>query len=328
VVPTGITQTKPLSAKPPTKKVGFVVCADPSCEILSSYLKEAIGSFGWDLVTVNAPPTDPGSAVQQLIDAGVDYIGETGINMDQFQSQADELKSKGIPLFECYATDVPAGESNNLYSDCFDASAADQYGAALADWVIADSGGKAHTVIMNLPAFPILSAQGDAVKKELAANCPDCTADLLEPTIDDLTSGNLPNLLVSYLQKHPDVNYIYETFEGFDLTGISAAVAGANLQDKVKIVGEQAFSAEMQEIIDGKEHAWSELPEELSMWSMADQMARLANNEWTVENERANAIPPFFIIDSVDVAKQMVDLKYGWPGPEGFKDAYKKLWGV
>ena len=54
----------------------------------------------------------------------------------------------------CYATDVPAGKANDIYSDCYDASAAKVYGTAMADWVIADSGGKAHTLVVVAPGLP------------------------------------------------------------------------------------------------------------------------------------------------------------------------------
>ena len=64
------------------------------------------------------------------------------------------------------------------------------------------------------------------------------------------------------------------------------------------------------------------------MWTMADQMARVANGEWTSANERTNAIPPFYIVDTPDAASAIVGLDNGWPGPDGFQDAFKQLWGM
>jgi ribose transport system substrate-binding protein len=329
VVPTAIKQTSALSKVPPKgKKVGFVVCADPSCTVLAKYLKDAATTLGWSVVTVNASATNPGAAIQQLVDAGVDYIGETGNDSSAFQSQYAQLKAKKIPLFECYgAADVPAGPANGIYGNCFDTSSAKVYGPALADWVIADSGGKAHTLVMNLPAFPILTAQADAVKAEFSKSCPDCKTDALDLTINDLTSGAVASNLTSYLQTHPDINYVYETYEGFDAMGVAAAVKNLGGR-KVKIVGQQAYQPQMQEIISGTEHAWTELPQAISMWSMVDQMARLSVGEWTAENERVQAVPPLFIVSTTDQAKSLVDLKNGWVGPEGYQAAYQKIWGV
>jgi ribose transport system substrate-binding protein len=64
------------------------------------------------------------------------------------------------------------------------------------------------------------------------------------------------------------------------------------------------------------------------MWTLADQMARYAAGEWSLELERKSAIPPLYVVSTADQAKQIVGLKAGWPGPTGFKDTFKKLWHV
>ena len=84
------------------------------------------------------------------------------------------MKEAGIPYFTCYATDVPAGEENNLYADCYDSSAAEVYSKVLVDWIINDSAGAANALVVNLPAFPILSAQADGAMAALET-CSGCT---------------------------------------------------------------------------------------------------------------------------------------------------------
>ena len=64
------------------------------------------------------------------------------------------------------------------------------------------------------------------------------------------------------------------------------------------------------------------------MWTLADQMARVANGEWSSANERTNAVPPFYLVDTARRGQGLVGLDNGWPGPEGFQDAFKQLWGV
>jgi ribose transport system substrate-binding protein len=325
-VPTEIVQTEALSKPPDPKKVTFIVCADPSCVVLGEYLQEATTALGWEFTSINAPATDFGSAVQQAIDTQPDFIAGTGTDAAAFQPQYDAMKAAGIPYFTCYATDVPAGEENNLYANCYDASAAQVYSKVLVDWVINDSAGAANALVVNLPAFPILSAQAEGA---LAAfgNCSGCSATTLDLTLEDLTSGGTSNAIISYLQSNPDVNYLYLTYSGFE-TGLPAALESAGLADKVKIVGTQALQPQLQAIIDGTEAAWTALPQEYSMWTLADQMARVANDEWTSANERTNAIPPFYIVDTPDAASAIVGLDNGWPGPDGFQDAFKQLWGV
>jgi ribose transport system substrate-binding protein len=324
-IPTHIVQTAALTAKPPKKKVGYMVCFDPTtCPILEATMKKAIDTLGWSVITVNATATDPGSAIQQLIDAGVDYIAEVGNDTKAFQTQAAELQAKHIPLFECYATDVPAGPTNNVYSDCNDTSAAKVYSAALADWVIADSGGKAHTLTVAF-GNPILAAQVNAAHAELSSKCPACKTSDLNVAVTDLTSGAIPQAVASYLQTHTDVNYVWLTYSGLD-GGVAKALQ--SISAKVKVVGTQAQPAELHEIIAGTETAWTALSLENSSWTMADQMARLAANQWSTSDERTSAVPPFYIVSTPDKAKALLPLPDGWPGPAGFQDAFKKLWGV
>jgi ribose transport system substrate-binding protein len=325
--PTELTVEGELSAVPEKKEVAFVVCADPSCATLAEFLKESTGALGWDLTTINASATDPGAAIQQAVDAGVDYIALTGSDMAQYAPAMAQATSQGIPVFACYATDVPAGEANNLYSDCYDGSSAAVYAGALMDWIATDSAGAANILAVTLPAFPILGAQVDAAEAELKELCADCTFEVLEQTIENLVSGATPQAIASYLQTHTDINYVYLSYNGLD-TGVVDALKSAGVDDQVKIVGTQGGAPQFQQIVAGTETAWSALPQEYAMWILTDQMARHATGDWTLELERQSAVAPFYIVSDPAQAEELVDLENGWAGPEGFKDAFKALWGV
>src|SRR5688500_14838893 len=73
-VPTEIAVDQPLSQAVPAKNVGFVICGEPGCAIFEEYWTELVDLLGWELTTVNATVEDPGSAVTELVEAGVDYI--------------------------------------------------------------------------------------------------------------------------------------------------------------------------------------------------------------------------------------------------------------
>jgi ribose transport system substrate-binding protein len=325
--PTSIVQSTPLKSAPPKKKVAFVQCADPSCAILAGYLDEAVKALGWELVTVSATATDPGAAVQQAIDAGVDYISTTGYPTDLFKVQMAEAKSRGIPMFLCYSTDVPKGPENNLYSDCNDATAAEAYAHAMADHLAVDSGGTANILAVTIPSYPILNAQTDAMREQLAKNCPGCELNLLEVSVNDLAGGAVPQRISSYLQTDPDVDHLFFTYNGLE-TGVHPALKSAGLLERVKLVGTQGGQAQMAGMVNGTSQAWTALSQELAMWTMADQMARLSADAWSLEDERKAAIPPFYLVTTTEAAKEIEGEKDGWPGPAGFKDTFKKLWGV
>ncbi len=327
-VPTALPQgTTPLKSKPEKKKIAFMVCPDPSCVELSTYLKQGTDALGWELTTFNWTFDAIGDAFQQAIDSGADYIAQTGVDVAQIPAQYEAAKAKGIPIFSCYGTDIPSGPTNGLYSNCLDAVSTVEYGRALADWVIVDSGGAANVLIVNLPAFPILTAGGNSATAGFKQDCPKCTVRNLDLTVEDLTGGAVANKIVTELQSHPETNYVYEVYEGFGAFGVPEAIAQSEFAGKVKIVGQQGFKIQMQNIIDGKEVAWSTLPYEFSMWSLVDQMARYSVGEWSVEEERA-LTTPFYLVTTKEQAQELVQYPYGWPGPAGYQDAFKKIWNV
>jgi hypothetical protein len=57
-------------------------------------------------------------------------------------------------------------------------------------------------------------------------------------------------------------------------------------------------------------------------------MARHAAGDWSLELERQSAVAPFFIVSDPTQAEELAALENGWAGPDGFKDAFKALWGV
>ncbi|GAA4821083.1 sugar ABC transporter substrate-binding protein [Nocardioides caeni] len=325
-VPTSIVQTEPLSSVPEKKSVAFIVCADPTCEILGGFLEDAVSTFGWEFTAINAPATDFGSAVQQAIDLDVDYIAGTGSDIATFKTAFDAAEEAGIPYFSCYSSDVPAGPENNLYANCYDVTANDAYGKALTSWMIQDGDGSASIGVVSIPEFPTLAASAAAVHRYADELCEACAVKDLELTVDDLVSGGSPNAIVSFLQSNPDIEYLYLTFGNFEV-GLGQALKSAGL-DGVKVVGVQPQQPQVKSMISGDTDAWLATPQENAMWTLADQMARVATGDWNVEQERAATIPPVYILDSVEDAEAIEDLADGWPGPDGFKDQYKALWGV
>ena len=138
----------------------------------------------------------------------------------------------------------------------------------------------------------------------------------------------MPQDIASYLQTHTDINYVFEAFDGLD-GGVAKALQSAGLSSKVKIVGTQAGSTQMQEIIAGTEAAWTALPQELAMWTIADQMATTGGQPVVIGRRAAVGRPALLHrVARRTRRKVLVGLKDGWAGPTGFQDAFKKLWGV
>ncbi len=65
-------------------------------------------------------------------------------------------------------------------------------GELIANAIIADSGGTANTMMVNIPDFTVLVSEREGSEAAYAANCPDCTFTELALTLDQLLAGEAP----------------------------------------------------------------------------------------------------------------------------------------
>jgi ABC-type sugar transport system substrate-binding protein len=324
--PQEMTVTEPLPSAPEPKSVAFVNCPVPSCQDNEPYLQDALDALGWDLTITTYDTAAPGSAFQQAIDSGVDYIATSGVPLSAIEEQVANAEAAGIPIFEVYSTDEPAGQGNNLYSQIGGAASVQFSSDLLADWIIDDSGGDASVLFVTIRDFPILVEEEDAVTAALDERCGDCSVEVLPVTIDDLGAGEVPQQVASFLQSTPDVDYVWFSFSNLSL-GVSEALDGAGLLEGKDLVGLQAEAPQVEELVDGTNAAWTAIPHPYGMWVLADQMARVATGVWDAELEAEASVLPAWVIDSSEVAEELVPTN-GWEGPDGFEDSFKTLWGV
>ncbi|HEY5422270.1 MAG TPA: substrate-binding domain-containing protein [Ilumatobacteraceae bacterium] len=321
----GIGVTIPLTGKPEKKTFAWMECDVPTCaSYLTPGIKDATAALGWDLKIIPMKSTDPGPAIQQAIDAGVDYISLTGVPVAAFQAQADAAKAKGIPILSCFATDAPSEESNILMQ-CGDESFVKKTGPIMADWAIADSNGAANVLIVTIRDFPVLVSEEDAYKAELAKNCPDCKVDTLNVTLDDLIGGKVPAAVASKLQTDSGINYVFNTFGDLP-AGLTAALKSAGLDKQVTVYGQDFSKFDLDEIVAGTMGSWSADPKGYAGWLMVDAAARLSLG-MKLEEERQAASLPTIIVSDAPFAQEISDAGGDW-FPPGSQDAFKKLWGV
>jgi ribose transport system substrate-binding protein len=324
--PTEMTVTEPLPETPEPKTVAWVNCEVPACQVNNEFFTAAAEALGWKVELITYTFAAPGAAFQQAIDSGVDYIATSGVALAQIEEQVALAEAQGIPIFECYSTDVPAGEENNLYAQCAGLLATDVVADTVSNWIIDDSGGDANVLMVTIRDFPILVAQEEAAQAAFSERCPDCTTDVLSATIEDLGAGAVPQQVASYVQSNPDVDYIWFLFSNVSI-GVSEALDGAGLLEGRNLVGTQAEVPQLQEIVDGTNRAWSALPFEYAMWILVDQMARHATGVWSLEQEAEASVIPTWVVDTPEAAAELLPTE-GWHGPDGFQDHFKELWGV
>src|SRR5262245_1885469 len=73
-LPSKIDVTKPLTAKPPVKKLAWLANELPTAATYTAGFKQAAAALGWPLQVINFKSASPAPAVQQALDSDVDYI--------------------------------------------------------------------------------------------------------------------------------------------------------------------------------------------------------------------------------------------------------------
>lgn len=326
--PTEIRALGPLPKAPePGKTVAFISSGIPMFSYYQDQFKEAIGSFGWKM-KVFTYTDDPASALTQAISSGVDYIYGQSLPEEQVKTQLAAAHKAGIPVVN-QGTAVQSDPENGYYTFLTDVSSD---GDAAANWIINDSKGTANVAHLTMNAAALLAALTEPLKKTYGA-CATCELATVDVTPAEIGSGAIPKILSTYLQSHPDVNYIHAQFADL-MTNVVPTLKTSGLAGKVKILVANADQNAFKQIASGEIAAGTAFPNGAMAWGAADMFARLdvEPDSLTAEVLKSDAVQrgvadPWIVTDK-KVATELSKLQFGWPGPDGFQDQYKAQWKV
>jgi ribose transport system substrate-binding protein len=247
--PSDITVTTPIGKPVPSgKKLVFVSCGTSSCQLQGSIIQKAAAHLGWTTKTIatDGSPTQIQAGFTTALRTGADAVIINAVTREAISKQLAQANAKGVAYVGCCSTDqVGDGYLYNTSTPGQNAQIAKYLSAA----IVADSKGKANTLYVDIPAFTILASLGESLKKDYSAYCSSCGFEKLDVPLPQL--ANAPNLIVSYLRSHPDVNYVALSVTDALGTGLPAALKAAGLT-KVKIVGQGADPTAYQELAQGQ----------------------------------------------------------------------------
>jgi ABC-type sugar transport system substrate-binding protein len=322
----GVT-TKLPKAPPKGLTVAWAECALPSCSTFTPAFQSAAKALGWNLKVYTYKSGAPAPAIQEAVSNNVNAIVITGEPTALFKPQLAAAHAKHIPVIS--ADDItPPDQATGLMTQFGDASMFGNEGVQLAEWMLHQSGDKAHIAYVNIPDYPILNAGYAALKTTVAKYCPKaCSVDQIALNVAELGAGKAPSTIIAYLQSHPDVNYLDFSFADL-LTGVQPALKAAGLAGKVKLTGQALGNAPavIAGLKDGSIAAWVAQPNYYQAWLQMDAAARLAVGA-TLTQERAAALLPTWVVDSAASAGPLTALG-GWDGPLDYQAKFKALWGV
>ena len=317
--PTTIGLSTPVGKPIPTgTKVVFISCGGEACEIQGDIIKQGAADLGWTASTIgtDGSPEQLQNAFKTALRQGADAVILNAVNRATVAKQIEEAQQKGVAFVTCCSIE-PTG--NGILENVADKSNSARIGENLAAKVVADSGGKANTLFVNLSAFQILQSLTKQFGSSYKQFCPDCAYASLDIPITSL-GKDAPDRIVSYLRSHPQVSYVVLSVSNALGAGLPAALRAAGLADKVKIVGQSADTQTFQDLQAGNIKSVVPFDYYGVDYLMLDALARRFAG---APPQKAN--PPLWIVtpDSMPAgATQGL-----FPVVESYRDEFKGIWG-
>jgi len=317
-LPTAINITTPLNSAPPKgKTIVMLGTNNPSNVIIQQGLAKLAKMAGWNYSLVTYDPANPGTFTQAETTALAkhpQYLVEAGLPLTASQlAMAKNAGAKWIldSVYPVSVTDPVIGQVDAYAQDAL-------MGKITADYFINDSGGKGNAVIEHVPAYPILNGFTDGFGKEVKAQCPGCKTSTTNITIPDLVAGKTPSTLVSALRSNPSANYLVFD-DGPFADGITSALAGAGLKDKVKVIGEAADQAGIAALKNGTNAAWTGFDPGYQAYEDMDIAFRNAEG-MTVPLDQEAQQPTQLL------TKDTIGSTTNWTAPTDAEAQFLKLW--
>lgn len=218
-------------------------------------VKDATQAMGWDLQIFDGKfsPDKYQEGMRQAISAGADAVLLNAIDCPGNERPLQSLHEAGIKVVAVSSVDCNEGTGGG--QSMFDAvpqypGAAtpfeyfEKLGAAQADWIITQSGGKAKVIEFPVPDFLITAATQRGFEARLA-ECGGC--EIVEtipigiadfgPQIQDKTE--------QALLKHPDANYIAASYDDLMTYGIASAVKNSGRNDEIGVIAGNGYAPNM-----------------------------------------------------------------------------------
>jgi ribose transport system substrate-binding protein len=318
--PTEINQTTPIDKEIPSgKKITFISCGVEACAVQGPILAEGAELLGWSVTQVgtDGSPERIQGAFQAAIRAGADAVIVNAADKDQLAAQLKAAEEAGVEFVTCCSANAEQGTDV-----LFNIGSPEQnapIGEMLAAKVVADSGGEANAVYVNVSAFAILAAVRDTFEQRYKELCSSCGFDSIDIPFSSL-GKDAPDRIVSYLRSHPDVNYVVLAESGSTAPGLTAAMRAAGLTDKVKIVGQGGNEAVYNELKSG--NILAVVPSALYSYdyAMLDALARKFAGVPVEETP-----PEFWLMDQEGAPDTLTGPAF--PIVEDYKAQWAELWG-
>jgi ribose transport system substrate-binding protein len=204
-----------------------------------------VNALGWKEVNLTYDPSNPASLDGALTLALQDHpvvVVATSINVDQISSSIlSAYRQAGVAIdvagaVPCATTQIIIGcvDSNqSLLPD----------GKILADWFVADSGGKGKAIFVSAPGYADAKGYLDGFTAEARRLCAACAVKIAPMSLDQIAAGQVARAVTAVVQQDRSYKYVFFTLDSF-ATGITSDLSAAGIRgEKIGFVDLDAQDA-------------------------------------------------------------------------------------
>jgi ribose transport system substrate-binding protein len=268
-------QTPLKEAPPKGKTIVYMQCTDGGqCLLIGQGVEAAAAAAGWNVKILDFQESNPATLVAGLKTA-LQYHPVATILVGEpyalWSSVVPSYSQAKVALLPIAVGSAPT--TSTVLPQVNGTTFQEEQGSTLANWVIADSDGKAHVLVQMVPAYAVLSSFLTSFQATINSRCPDCSVSTVDATIQQVDANQTNGLIVAAIQKNPAINYLISSDSVF-IGGLPQALAGAGLANRVKIGGSSYGTEQISDIKAGTESAWTGQASEYSGWLAVDTILR------------------------------------------------------
>ena len=303
----------------------------PAFAIGNDSLKTALGKVGITehSCSAEANPSTASACVNQAVSQGASAIVADGVPVALAANAFASAQAHHIPVLIVNQLPPPTGAPGAVQGMGDDKLAYSPLQAAKlvtaeADWVVADSNGKASVLVMpytDSPSTLAYSAQEVALLHKL---CPAC--QVATQKIGLAGASQVPSQTSSALLSHPGIQYITPEFDALN-QGVSQGIQQAGYAHKVKVASSAGDLPALQAIKSGQLSA--EVGESFPYegWANADEVMRMMLGKPIVTEK-----PPLRLFTTANVGSLALtpaaQASGEWYGSDAYTTMFQKLWGI
>jgi ribose transport system substrate-binding protein len=286
-------------------------------------VKEAAAAAGWKVQVIDGQGTPAGisAAMKQAVTLKADGIVVGGFDPATVKAEIADAEKAGIPVIGWHAAATSGPQKDlGLFSNVTTLRA--DVSKISADWVISDSKGKGGVVIFTDSSIPFAEGKSQEILAEVKTCSSLKVLEYANIPIGDSISTLVASKTAALVAKYGNSwTHSISINGGLYITPMAAALraAGKKGTDYPHNVGAGDGSADEYGRITSGQYQSVTVPEPLTMqgWQIVDEFNRAFAGQ-----KASGYVPVVHLVTKANAGKSTV-----WDPQNGYRAAYKKIWG-